>query len=160
MEPVGLYRSPTGHEPLEWAEIGGWPMLSPHTKPGALPFSRSLREGGAFEESVVDPNPGTYFLKDFYLFSRRHTFLVSSGRFGKKPVLGEGATGVAIWLIYFFGIRSVERLGHIVSFIDERPAIILDSVCVRCSWPKTHQNDAFPISQTEIHSALEIHSCR
>jgi len=28
--------------------LGGWPMLSQHTKAGALPFSRSLREGGAF----------------------------------------------------------------------------------------------------------------
>jgi hypothetical protein len=26
----------------------GWPMLSLHTKVGALSFSRSLREGGAF----------------------------------------------------------------------------------------------------------------
>jgi len=26
---------------------GGWPMLSPDPKAGALPFSRSLREGGA-----------------------------------------------------------------------------------------------------------------
>ena len=29
--------------------VGGWPRLSPHTKTGALPFSRSLREGGAFD---------------------------------------------------------------------------------------------------------------
>jgi hypothetical protein len=27
----------------QWTS-GGWPMLSPHTKAGALPFSRSLRE--------------------------------------------------------------------------------------------------------------------
>jgi hypothetical protein len=28
--------------------FGGWPMLSPRPKAGALPFVRSLREGGAF----------------------------------------------------------------------------------------------------------------
>ena len=30
-------------------ERGGWPTFSPHQKAGALPFSRSLREGGAFD---------------------------------------------------------------------------------------------------------------
>ena len=28
--------------------FGGWPRLSLYTKAGALPFSRSLREGGDF----------------------------------------------------------------------------------------------------------------
>ena len=30
------------------ASARGWPTLSPWIKAGALPFSRSLREGGAF----------------------------------------------------------------------------------------------------------------
>src|SRR5579862_2250075 len=33
--------------------MGGWPMPSPHPKAGALPFSRSWREGGAFRSNLV-----------------------------------------------------------------------------------------------------------
>jgi len=30
--------------------MAGWPRLSPHTEAGALPFSRSLREGGGLAD--------------------------------------------------------------------------------------------------------------
>ena len=36
---------------------GGWPMPSPHTKTGALPFSRSLREGGALADIAAADHP-------------------------------------------------------------------------------------------------------
>ncbi len=47
---------------LKAEQEGGWPTPSSHTKAGALPFSRSLQEGGAFEtrgrEVSFDPGRG------------------------------------------------------------------------------------------------------
>jgi hypothetical protein len=49
------------------------------------------------------------------------------------------------------------RSRDVVAFINQGSTPILNAVRIPCSRPKAHQDDAFVITQPEVHSSLKVY---
>jgi hypothetical protein len=94
----------------------------------------------------------------FYRFLFRAVFTCS---FREESILGKRATGIALRLIHRLWVEYVRSLSDIMPFVDQYPAFILNPISVWSARTEAHENNAFAVSQAEVHPTLQIYAdCR
>jgi len=100
-------------------------------------FCPSIRQ---IKKTVVYPNSRPYFFKDFDSLRRGRTRFEAPYCVEKQTVLCWSPTRVELRLIDSFWIRSISCFCHVMAFINKDLPTLFNTVSIRRSSPKTHEN--------------------